>query len=303
MLLPVLFLGVTIFMSIELYQYAQEGMQNAATLNASVNPVLPLLIFNIVLIALIVSVYVFHQLRSRYLTLLDFFDEEKTGYVRRTADALRTPLTGLRWITEMIMAGDMGKINKEQKDSMEKMHRATERLIGQTNELLKVTKISGAVIHYRPEKSDVKATIKNAILNVTPLVEAKNQTMTLAKNASGFVCNIDKNLIEHLVEVLLTNASYLTSRKGKIFITLQSTPGNSVINIEATPIKTGRAHAARKIQTIPGIEKAPIGEYSEDVSMGVSYEILQAANGQLWIEHKGDIVRYSIVLPTNARAY
>lgn len=288
--LPALFAVVAVVISVELYRYGTDVDPQRS--------LVPLFAYNLALIALMVFTYLFHQVRSEYWVIRDFFEGEKTGYVRRAADALRTPLTGVRWLSEMLMLGEMGELNPEQKDGLEKINLAAKRLIAQTEELLKVVKISGGLITYRAEPADLSKAVAAAVAAVRPFAESKEQAVALA--APSFErFRFDEKLVRHVLEVLLMNAVQLAARKGTIDVTVRADRGSMVVDIACAPVASGTPHAARRIGTAPGLDKAQREEYSDEVNMAVSYEIINAAKGELWVSQSERGILYSVALPVS----
>lgn len=286
---PALFLVVMSFIGVETYRYA---------LRADGSP-LPLFVILTVLTCLIVFTYVVNELRSEYWHVRDFFEDERTGYVRRSADALRTPLTGVRWLSEMLMEGEMGELNAEQKDSMQKIHVATRRLLAQTDELLKVAKICGGLIQYRPNTANFAETVQEAARKIHPFAESKTQTIDVSTQGDAPMFRFDRKLILHILEVLLMNAAHLAPQNGTISIAVRSDRGMILADIASAPVASGTPHPARRIGAAPGLDKAQREEYSDDVSMAVTFEIINAAKGELWVAQTGDIVTYTVALPTS----
>lgn len=287
---PALFFVVTTIVSVELYR-------NAASTMDDMRPFLPLLVFNVTLIGIVVLTYVYQQVRSEYWLVRDFFEGERTGYVRRTADALRTPLTGVRWLAETLKDTDL---TADQRDSVEKIHAASVRLIAQAEELLKVSKICGGLIHYRPTTSDLAATVRDAVDAVRPFAQSKDQTLDAAIPANAATFAFDAKLVRHVLEVLLMNAVQLAPEHGAVSATVRMEPDRALVDVSSSPIvgpTAGRAHPARRIGTAPGLDKAQREEYSDDVSMAVSYEIINAAHGELWVAQSENSITYTVALP------
>lgn len=290
---PVIFLIVTTLISYELCRYAETGAIDPARLK-------PLFIFNVTLIALMVLTYMYQQVRSEYWLVRDFFEGERTGFVRRTADALRTPLTGVRWLAEMLKETDL---TVDQRDCVEKIHGASMRLIAQAEELLKIAKISGGLIHYRPAMADMVSTVRDAQKDIRPFLESKGQSLDAQLPQTAVRFSFDDKLMQHVIEVLLMNAVHLAPQKGAIGLHLRVEPDRVLVDVSSSPITTGRPHPARRIGTAPGLDKAQREEYSDEVNMAVSYEIMTAAKGELWLAQSEHAITYTAALPLSTSSH
>src|SRR3989344_8221522 len=65
----------------------------------------------------------------------------QSDFVNLTSHQLRTPLSGIKWLLELLEKSDTGNLNKKQKDFLEKINNSNERMIALVNDLLEVSKI------------------------------------------------------------------------------------------------------------------------------------------------------------------
>lgn len=266
-----------------------------AMLLAIRGPALSLLIIACVFAVLLVFTYFLSFLHWRAVALREQLDHEKTSFVRMAADTIRTPLTGLRWLTELLLGDDLGSMTPEQKESVTNMDRAIQRLITLVNELLNVMRLSGGIIHYHPKPSDVNNVIKGTIEDVKNLAAGKYQTVGFGGLSRDSAMLMDEPLIRHLLTTLLTNAIRFAPVREPIVVHAEPKAGEMVIGItykgEAVPFKS--VGEAGEVGMVAQNEK--VGD--DPLNLTISWEILSAAKGRFWVRDEGPEHTLFIALP------
>ena len=64
----------------------------------------------------------------------------KSEFVSIAAHQLRTPLSAIKWTTRMLLDGDLGELNEEQTELVEKTYASNERMVNLINNLLNVSR-------------------------------------------------------------------------------------------------------------------------------------------------------------------
>jgi signal transduction histidine kinase len=223
----------------------------------------------------------------------------KTEFVSLSAHQLRTPLSAIKWTLKMILDGDMGKINEEQRDLLTKTYESNERMISLINDLLSVTRIEEGRYVYKKEAVDLKEIVGNIVKNYKE--EAKRRGINFNFNDPKEKlpkAKVDVEKIKLAITNLIDNAIRYTPEGGKVIASLEKKNKSLEFSVKDSGIgvpedqqqrlftKFFRASSAVRIET----EGSGLGLF-------ICKNIIEAHNGEVWFESeegKGSKFYFSI---------
>ncbi|MEI6221583.1 MAG: ATP-binding protein [bacterium] len=144
----------------------------------------------------------------------------KTEFVSVASHQLRTPLTSIKWYSEMLMNGDGGKLPEKAKIYLEKAIASTSNMVDLINSLLNVSRIETGKISIRPLPCNLPASIKKLVDEIRPLIKKRQQKLSLKlSNLLPSDYPMDIVIFREIFLNLLSNAiKYSPEIKGHIQI-------------------------------------------------------------------------------------
>ncbi len=156
----------------------------------------------------------------------------KTEFVSIAAHQLRTPLSAIKWAIKMILDGDTGKINEDQRDLLKKGFESNERMIKLVNDMLNVSRIEEGRLEYNFEKENFKETYKTVVGSLKNKIKEKNVNFDIKEPQKIPYVYIDREKIRLVLQNLLENAVKYTPENGKITLEIKKNKKNLVIRIK-----------------------------------------------------------------------
>ncbi|MFA6271817.1 MAG: ATP-binding protein [Patescibacteria group bacterium] len=168
---------------------------------------------------------------ERDITKEKEIDRAKTEFVSLASHQLRTPLSTINWYSEMLLDGDVGKLNKGQQNYLKEVYKGNQRMVGLVNSLLNVSRLELGTFAIDPEKTKIVDIIKSVINEIMPQLNKKKQIFAKSLDNKIPFMMLDIKLIRMVIQNLLSNAIKYTPEKGKIGIVLKQDKKKKIVQI------------------------------------------------------------------------
>lgn len=146
-------------------------------------------------------------------------DESRSSFISTASHQLRTPLTAIRWYTEMLNAGDAGPLSDNQKKFSNEIYGGVLRLGDTLNLLLTLARVEGRRMKIKNEKINIFQFTDNLIKNLGPSIKNKNLSVEIKSNRKEISdIDLDQTLLSQVITNLLSNAIRYTNEGGHIEI-------------------------------------------------------------------------------------
>lgn len=148
--------------------------------------------------------------------LLKDLDRQKDELISIVSHQLATPVTSVKWYLEMLLDGDSGELNEEQKKQLMTMQGVTEDLVDLVGMILDVSRIQLGRMKVDRGPLDLGTFFTEVLAVIEPKATMKKQQFI--KNIPGKlpVASLDKRLMRMTLENLLSNAVKYTPEGGKV---------------------------------------------------------------------------------------
>src|SRR6056297_311767 len=150
----------------------------------------------------------------------------KTEFVSIAAHQLRTPLSAIKWAIKMILEGDTGPINQDQREILTKGFESNERMIKLVNDMLNVSRIEEGRLQYNFAKTNFKEVYETVVGNVKSKIKEKNIKVNIKKPDKMPSVYMDKEKIRLVIQNLLENAVKYTPVNGTVTLEIQKQKKN-----------------------------------------------------------------------------
>ncbi|PWB51855.1 MAG: hypothetical protein C3F06_09320 [Candidatus Methanoperedenaceae archaeon] len=236
------------------------------------------------------------KLEKSYEELIEA-DRIKTEFISNITHELLTPLTSIRGFVELLDDETMGKINPEQKKSLEIILRNSDRLIKLIKELLDTLNLDNNRLGLQFGLVSVNNILSKSIQDIYP--QANDKQIIIIKDIQPLpeIWGDEDRLVQVIMNLLI-NAIKFTPRKGKITI-------RAIEYIEQVKISisdTGIGIPSEKLMTVFDrfyqVDGSSNRKYG-GVGLGLSIckSIIDKHYGSIWAQSNGHGSTFHIILP------
>lgn len=214
-------------------------------------------------------------------------EENKSDLIFITTHQLRTSLSASKWILKMLIDGDAGKLNNEQKELIEKAYASNEHMLSLINNLINQNKNEKSKINYDFQKIDLIDLIDQTLFEFTGEIKKNNLDLIFLKpNKPLPLINCDSKMIQVVWQNLIENAIKYSNPGGKIFISIKDHNNEIQASIKDTGIGI---NTADKEKIFEKFFRAPNAVEKDENGTGLGLfttkEIIKNHNGKIWFEN------------------
>ncbi|MFH1522572.1 MAG: HAMP domain-containing sensor histidine kinase [Patescibacteria group bacterium] len=200
---------------------------------------------------------------------------------------LKTPLSVIRGYLEVLDSGDLGKLNKDQKEYLNDALENTYRMNELIKDLLDISRIEEGKLDFKPKMINLGEIIKNNIKNVYPLAKAKNCIISFKSLGSIPPLFLDPLKIEQVINNLISNAIAYNIRKGKVEVSLKRRGGNIIFCCQDTGVGIPDSEKKKVFKKFYRSESAfSVNTVGSGLGLFISKAIVEKSGGRIWFESK-----------------
>lgn len=228
-------------------------------------------------------------------TMLDISNQKeleraKDRFISLVSHQLRTPLSSMRILTQMLANGYLGKLTPAQLDYLQKIESSTIRMIQLVNNILGLSKIESGRLSINVTDADISKLIQAQIEELDALAASKGITVTFATNIDNQAIPVDVILFGQLVHNLLTNAiRYTTKENTTIEIAFNKTDNEYVLTVKDQGIGIPKAAQSRIFSSFYRADNAAKAQ-SDGNGLGLylTKHIVDITGGKIWFKSTED---------------
>lgn len=213
-------------------------------------------------------------------------NDAKTNFISIASHQLRTPLTAIRWYSEMLISGDAGALNNDQKQFMNQVYSGTTRLIDMVNLLLSLARIEGGRVKIEPFKIDIVDFARGVIKELEPFIQKKNLKVSVVEPGTKIpAISLDPSMLRQVVSNIISNSIRYTSEHGKIEIEFSSDDTRVTVSVKDDGIGIPEAQKSRVFEKFFRADNA-LQKVPEGTGLGLNLvkALVELWNGEIAFE-------------------
>lgn len=211
-------------------------------------------------------------------------DAMKDDLISMASHELKTPLTSIISLLELVLEEKVGKISEEQKKTLAIAFKDARRLNAIIDNMLDISRIESGRINYNFSKFSLKQVLEECAQTTKQLLLEKNINLKI-KVANSFTIFADKDRVSQVILNLITNAIKYGKKRGSIWISASEEKGKVVLSIRDDGIGISREDLPKLFTKMFQVEKSR-KEVLGGVGFGlyISKKIIEDLKGQVKVE-------------------
>lgn len=212
---------------------------------------------------------------------------------------LKTPTSSIKIALEMLLEGDFGELNEEQKKVIKRTYQRNNTLISFINDLLNLDKIESKSLAHNLKRVDFEELIKSVIDCEQEEIKKRGIKIIIEKPAKKMpLMKFDKEKVFLAIQNIFNNAVKYSKIGGEIIISFSSKGKNLEIKIKdfgiGIPNNEKDKLFTKFFRCKNAIEVESIGS---GLGLYIAKDIIEGHQGKIWFEseeNKGSIFFVSL---------
>jgi PAS domain S-box-containing protein len=159
-------------------------------------------------------------------------DRVKTEFISLASHQLRTPLTAIKWYSELLIEGEAGTLKPAQAAFLDKVHDATLTTIELVSSLLNLSRLEVRSIAVEPKTTDIVALAHDIAQGVTQQITSNKMTLVEDYPKTSLKLKVDHRLMQVVIDNLLTNAVKYSPEGAIIILSIKKDKRGVLISVQ-----------------------------------------------------------------------
>ncbi len=228
---------------------------------------------------------------------------EHSEVIASIAQELRQPMSSVVGYTDLLLGESVGVLGAMQRKFVERIKTSTRRIGSLINDMIRVTNFETGLSILKPEPVDINTIIDGAMSYTSGQIREKNITLHL--DLPDKLANIfaDRDALQQIIIHLLQNAGAATPDEGKITLKVQTQTKDEqeyiLVQVTDTGLGIADGDIPRVFQRLYRADNVLIqGLGDTGVGLSIAKKLVEAHNGQIWVESEQGIgSTFSVLLP------
>ncbi len=224
----------------------------------------------------------------------------KTEFVSIAAHQLRTPISAIKWTLRMILDGDLGPINEEQRDFLDKTYKSNERMINLINDLLNVTRIEEGRHLYNLVLKNFEDLVGALVVNYADILKQRKLKLDFQKPAEKLPqVKIDVEKASLAISNLIENAMKYTPPGGNIYVEVSQDGSNIKVSVRDTGMGILKDQQARIFtKYFRGSNALKMETEGTGLGLFIAKNVVETHGGKIWfVSEEGKGTTFFFTLP------
>jgi PAS domain S-box-containing protein len=238
----------------------------------------------------------------RDITEMKLAEERRDEFVHIISHELRSPLTSIGGVLDLLMKQVLGELNPRQREYVEMAKDSCVRINYIINDLLDLAKFEKGRMPLTLESLNLEQVVRDATRKFMAVAIEKGVDLRFECELEGLICQGDANRLTQVVSNLLSNAIKYTSADGAITVRVFpsfAVPDIYLVSVHNTGDPIPDADQERifdKFEQVDMEDRRSVG--GTGLGLSICRSIIEGHGGRIWVDsHPDDGTCFAFSLP------
>jgi len=246
----------------------------------------------------VVVVFIVEMLVNKFIVQLTRLNKMKSEFVSIASHQLRTPLSAIKWETELLLTKFKKGLDKKQFKNIENIYSINQRMIRLVNDLLDIARIDQNRLILIKQKVDFLKIVEDVMEEIIPKAKLRNIEIEIDTKKELPMVVGDKEKVQIVVENLFDNAVKYTNSGGKIRVKISKNKQYLEFEIKDNGVGIPEEQIGRVFEKFFRSDNATRYQ-TEGTGLGlyIAKNIVEQLGGKIWfksIENVGSVFNFSL---------
>lgn len=230
--------------------------------------------------------------------LLSEIEYMKSEFITFVSHEIGTPLSIIKGNIELLIEGEFGKLNNEQKKRLNTVQKNIDRLTKIIRDTMELMKIENNKLILNKELNSISELAREIVFEVQIIAKQKEHVLDVDIEKTVPDIMFDKSRIRQVFTNIINNAIKYTPRKGKINVKVKKEDANVHIMVSDNGIGIQKEEQKNIFAKFYKVSSHLEDASGTGLGLAICKGIVDAHNGKIWVESKiGNGATFHIKLP------
>lgn len=224
--------------------------------------------------------------------------QQREDFVATLTHDLKTPVSATNRAVKLILDGDFGEINSEQKEILETVLQSNVTLYGLVQTLLDVYRFDSGMKEMQMRACNLAAVITQLVTEIMPLAQERRVQLQAVLPIDAKELDCDQEEIRRVVQNLIDNSLKFTPAGGTVKVLMAQDAETTTISVKDTGKGIPAENMSKLFQRF--WQAGSSGRYYASTGLGLylARKIVEGHGGKIWCQSTvGEGSIFSFMLP------
>ena len=224
--------------------------------------------------------------------------QQREDFVATLTHDLKTPVSATIRAVKLMLEGDFGELNTEQKEILDTILQSNSTLYGLVQTLLDVYRFDSGVKEMDIKECNLAAVITQLVTEIMPLAQERRVQLQAKLPVETHDIQCDQEEIRRVVQNLIDNSLKFTPAGGSVTVLMSQDDSSTTVTVKDTGKGIPPENMSKLFQRF--WQAGSSGRYYASTGLGLylSRKIVEGHGGRIWCESKvGEGSSFAFVLP------